>query len=151
MAFSTGHDLYGYRQKYADQSLNQLKATGANYVHISAYATMPGINALTSKPVTDVASVRYIIRKVRRKGMKVFFKPVIEINRKWRGFVSDTIALTSTILKRRSLNVVRVTISSATINLPISGFFHACTLSRVDSGLPCMVQYGLQTIYFEVG
>ena len=62
--------------------------TGANYVHISAYSEMPGLFATKAVRQTDDASIRYIIRKVKARGFKVFFKPVIEIKgEKWRGFV----------------------------------------------------------------
>ena len=88
MAFSTGHDLDGYRKPSADQSMNNLKKTCTNYVHISAYSKMTGIHAKSAYPLTDDNSIRYIIRKSKAKGLKVFFKPAIEPEGTWRGFVS---------------------------------------------------------------
>lgn len=87
MAFSTGHDPDGYRKPSADQSMSNLKKTCTNYVHISAYSKMSSIHASSTFPLTDDNSIRYIIRKSKAKGLKVFFKPVIEIEGKWRGFV----------------------------------------------------------------
>lgn len=89
MAFSTGHDLWGYRQNFTNVSLNNLKKTGTNYVHISAYTKMSSLTALTATQETDDESIKYIIKKCKAKGFKVFFKPVVEIKKnKWRGFVS---------------------------------------------------------------
>lgn len=67
--------------------MDNLVKTGANYVHISAYGKMNSITSKSVSDVTDKASVRFIIRKAKKKGLKVFFKPVIEIPGVWRGFV----------------------------------------------------------------
>lgn len=91
MAFSTGHNLYGYRQPFAEESMRQLKQTGANYVHISAYVKMQKLNSLSARVVTDTDSIRFIIRKAKRMGFKVFFKPVVEIRGNvWRGFLEGS-------------------------------------------------------------
>lgn len=95
MAFSTGHDLDGYRKPSADQSMSNLKKTCTNYVHISAYSKMASIHAGSTFPLTDDASIRYIIKKSKARGLKVFFKPVIEPEGTWRGFVSYSFKMLS--------------------------------------------------------
>eukprot|EP00178_Gracilaria_changii_P002847 TRINITY_DN1417_c0_g1_i2.p3 TRINITY_DN1417_c0_g1~~TRINITY_DN1417_c0_g1_i2.p3 ORF type:complete len:339 (+),score=66.13 TRINITY_DN1417_c0_g1_i2:161-1177(+) len=88
VAFSTGHDTWGYRQWYAHKSLSDLLATGANYVQISVYTKMRSRFALDSEQQTDDESIRYIIRTVKATGAKVFLKPVVEIaGHTWRGFL----------------------------------------------------------------
>lgn len=88
MAFSTGHDVWGYRQKFADVSMSNMKKACINYVHISAYVKMSSLWADTFEQETDDESIRYIIRKAKRKGLRVFFKPVVEVSgNTWRGFV----------------------------------------------------------------
>ncbi|CAN8070048.1 unnamed protein product [Agarophyton chilense] len=90
-AFSTGHDTLGYRQWYVHSSLQQLKSTGANFVQISVYSKMPNLNAMYATQNTDDESIRFIVRKVKSMGFKVFLKPVVEIEGDtWRGFLAGS-------------------------------------------------------------
>ncbi|CAN8062605.1 unnamed protein product [Agarophyton chilense] len=88
VAFSTGHDTWGYRQWYAHRSLSDLLSTGANYVQISVYTKMTSLRALTADQQTDDESIRYIIRAIKARGAKVFLKPVVEVSgHTWRGYL----------------------------------------------------------------
>lgn len=91
MAFGTGHDLWSIRQPFAVKSLNNLKKTGINMVHVSSYMRMNNKYAWFLRTETDEASIRFQIRLHKKHGLKVFFKPVIEIghgnNLVWRGFI----------------------------------------------------------------
>ena len=90
MAFGTGHaDIKEIRFRHADYSIADLKRTGVNYVHLSAYGNMQNLHDLTYRMGTEDKDIRFAIRKMKRAGLKVFFKPVIEISgEQWRGFVS---------------------------------------------------------------
>lgn len=104
MAFSSGHDLEGYRKWYADVSLRNLKKTGTKYVHITAILGMVNINSVTSYEVTDDESLRYIIRKCKRMGFKIFLKPIVQTKYfRWRGFVSfpDVLSRQRSFARRR--------------------------------------------------
>lgn len=90
MAFGTGHDLESIHEPYAQKSLNLLKTTNINYIHVSAYGKMKTKWSLTYKMETDDDSIRFQIRMHKRNGLKVLFKPVLEIkNDVWRGFIPN--------------------------------------------------------------
>lgn len=95
VALSTGHDTIGYRQWYTDYTLRQIRAQGSNYIQVSSYLGQRGENSLKTFKVTDDKSIIYIIRKVKRAGFKVFYKPVIEPETRkgghiWRGRIPGT-------------------------------------------------------------
>lgn len=92
IALSTGHDVDGYRLPKTNAALRQIRQTGANYIQISSYLGQIGANSTDTYQVTDDKSIVYIIRKVKRAGFKVFFKPVIETETAkgryiWRGHI----------------------------------------------------------------
>lgn len=88
MAFTSGHYPWQYRQPFASMSLKNLKATGAEYVHITVITGMENLNSLSSYTITPDKTTRYIIRKVKKHGFKVFFKPIVQTrNYEWRGFI----------------------------------------------------------------
>lgn len=88
MAFTSGHDLWAYRQPFARESLRRLKRTGVKYVHIT---TIHGMNTTTSRSsftVTDDASAVYVIRLVHSFGFRIFLKPIVQTRHFiWRGFI----------------------------------------------------------------
>ena len=91
MAFSTMHDLHGIQQPYADNSLRQMKETGVNYAHVTAYGRMLNKDSLSWRLYTNGHKTRYLIRKMHKNGLRVFFKPVIEIDDgTWRGMIKGT-------------------------------------------------------------
>lgn len=88
MAFTSGHDLWAYRQPFSTQSLKNLKKTGADYVHITVIFEQNTLTSLSGKVITDYDSMRHIIRKVHNLGFKVFLKPIVYVkNGQWRGYI----------------------------------------------------------------
>lgn len=88
MAFTSGHDLWAYRQPFSTVSLKNLKRTGTDYVHITVIFEQDTLTSLSGKVVTDYASMRHIIRKVHGLGFKVFLKPIVYVkNGQWRGYI----------------------------------------------------------------
>lgn len=91
MAFTSGHFPWQYRQPFATTSLQRLRATGAEYVHITVILGMNDINSTTSYIITTDETVRYIIRKAQRLRFEVFLKPIVQTRQfVWRGFIPPT-------------------------------------------------------------
>lgn len=88
MAFTSGHDLWAYRQPFSTLSLKNLKKTGTDYVHITVIYEQNSLTSLSGKVITDYSSMRFIIRKAHRLGFKVFLKPIVYVkDGKWRGYI----------------------------------------------------------------
>lgn len=92
---STGHDLYGYTQPKTQRTIRQIKSDSATHVQISAYTRQVSLSGITSSPITDDNSLRQIIRKVHRNGLKVFLKPTVSVESKrgayiWRGHIKGS-------------------------------------------------------------
>lgn len=87
MAFGTGVNLTNIRKPYVEKSMQKMIETGVNYVHVSAYARMKSVFDLTRYTSTDEKDIRYQIRLAKRNGLRVFFKPVVEPDGSWRGFI----------------------------------------------------------------
>lgn len=87
MAFGTGVNTTGIRNASVVNSMRKLMGTGVNYVHVSAYARMRGVFDLRRYAQTSERDIRYQIRLAKRNGARVFFKPVVEPDTSWRGFI----------------------------------------------------------------
>lgn len=91
MAFTSGHDLWAYRQSFSTRSLLNLKATGTTYVHLTVILEQRRLYTNSPRHVsvkTDIASMRHIIRKVHRLGFSIFLKPIVFLpDGTWRGYL----------------------------------------------------------------
>lgn len=90
MALTTGLLPAKYYTPEAATELKVLKRHGTNYIHIAAYARMPGLQATTARWDTDQNALRFIFRKLRKEKLKIFFKPVVEVDGFWRGFITGS-------------------------------------------------------------
>lgn len=91
MAFTSGHDLWAYRQPFADESLLRLRETGTKYIHLTTILGMNTTTSSSSYMVTDDASAVYIIRKVHSLGFRILLKPIVQTRRfVWRGYIPPT-------------------------------------------------------------
>lgn len=90
MAITTGKISAEYKSPLIDTAIKDLKRVGTNYIHIAAYATMPNVYATTFRKNTNDNDLRSIFRKLRKNNLKIFFKPVVEINGVWRGFIKGS-------------------------------------------------------------
>lgn len=97
IALSTGHDPHLYYAWETRQVLQTMRLRRATDVQISAYSKQIGLNATTAKLVTNKAALAYIFQLAHQIGLRVFFKPVVEVETarggyEWRGRIPGSVA-----------------------------------------------------------